>query len=46
MASFITIKCLKTIIPNKNVFNIYIIIIFFIKYVLYRNAHDWTILIF
>ena len=33
MALIITIKRLKTIIRNKNVFNIYMITIFFIKYV-------------
>ena len=43
MALIITIKCLKTIIRNKNVLNIYIIIICFIKYMLYKNAHDGTI---
>ena len=43
MASIITIKCLKTIIRYKNVLNIYMIIIFFIKYMLYKNAHDRTI---
>ena len=36
MASIITIKCVKTII----------IIIFCIKYMLYKNAHDRIILIF
>ena len=46
MASIITIKCLKKIIRNKNVLNIYIIIILFIKYVLYKNAHDRTIFLF
>ena len=45
MASIKTIKCLKTIIRIKNVFKIYIIIIFFIKDMLYKNAHDRTILI-
>ena len=42
----ITIKCLKTIIGNKNVLNIYTIVIFFIKYISYKNAHDRTIFIF
>ena len=46
MASIITIKCLKTIIRNKNVLKIYMIIIFLIKYMLYKNAHDRTIFIF
>ena len=46
MASIITIKCLKPIIRNKNVLNIYVFIIFFMKYILYKNAHDRTILIF
>ena len=32
MASIITIKCLKTIIRNKNLLIIYMIIIFFNKY--------------
>ena len=45
MASVITIKCLKTIIRIKNVLNIYIIIVFVIKYTWYNNAHDWTIFI-
>ena len=40
------IQCLKTIIRNKNVLNIYMIIIFGIKYKLYNNAHDRTIFIF
>ena len=43
MASIITIECVKTIIPNKNVSNINMIIIFFIKYMLYQNADDRTI---
>ena len=43
MASIITIECVKTIIPNKNVLNINMIIIFFIKYMLYQNADDRTI---
>ena len=43
MASIITMKCLKTIIRNKNVVNLYMIIIFFIKYMLYKKAHDRTI---
>ena len=34
MASIITIKCLKAIIRNKNVLNIYMITIFLIKYML------------
>ena len=34
MASVINIECLKTIIRNKNVLKIYMIIIFFIKYML------------
>ena len=42
MTSIITVKCLKTIIPNKTVLNIYMIIIFFIKYMLYKNTHDRT----
>ena len=46
MASIITIKCLETIIRNKNVLNIYIIKFFFIKYILYKNAHDRTIFTF
>ena len=46
MASIITIKCVKTIIRNKNVLNIHMIIIFFIKYMLYKNAHDRNIVIF
>ena len=46
MASIITIKCLKTIIRNKNVLNIYMIIIFFIKDMLYKSTHDRTILFF
>ena len=46
MDSIITIKCLKTIIRYKNVLNIYMIIIFFIKYMLYKNAHDIIIFIF
>ena len=48
MALIITIKCLKTIIRNKNVLNIYMIIIFFIKYMLYKKARtlDRSILIF
>ena len=46
MASIVTIKCLKTIIRNKTVSNIYLIIITFIEYLLYRNAHDKTIFIF
>ena len=46
MASIITIKRLKTIIRNKNVLNIYMITIFLIKFMLYKNAHDRTILIF
>ena len=46
MASIITIKCLKTIIRNKYVLKIYMIIIFCIKYMLYENAHDKTIIIF
>ena len=46
MASIITVKCLNRIIRNKNVFNIYMIIIFLIKYMLYKNAHDTTIFIF
>ena len=46
MASIINIKRLKTIIRNKNVLNIYMIIIFFITYMLYENAHDTTFLIF
>ena len=46
MASIITIKCLKTIIRNKNVLNIHMIIIFLIKYMLYKNAHDRTIFMF
>ena len=45
MAAIIFIKCLKTIIRNKNVLKIYTIIIFFIKYILYKIAHDRTILI-
>ena len=36
----------KTFIPNKNVLNIYMITIFYIKYMLYKNAHDRTIFIF
>ena len=43
MASVITIKCLNIIIGNKNVLNIYMILIFFIKYMLYKNVHDRTI---
>ena len=43
MASIITIKCLKTVIRNKNVLNIYMIMIFLIKYMLYKNAHGRTI---
>ena len=40
MVSIITIKCLKTIIRNnKNVLSIYMIIICFMKYMLYKNAH-------
>ena len=46
MASIITMKCLKIIIRNKNVLNIYIIITFLIKYMLYKNAHDRTVFIF
>ena len=46
MALIITIQCLKKIICNKNILNICMIIIFFIKYMSYRNAHDRTILIF
>ena len=46
MASTITIKCLKTIIRNKNLLNIYMIIILFIKYMLYKNAHARIIFIF
>ena len=46
MASIITIKCLKKIICNKNLLNIYMIIIFCIKYTLYKNTHDRTIFIF
>ena len=46
MASNITIKYLKSIIHNKNVLNIYMIITFFIKYMSYKNAHDRTIFIF
>ena len=42
----ITIKCLKTIMCNRNVLNIYVIIIVFIKYLLYENAHNRTISIF
>ena len=34
MASIVTIKCLKKIIRNKNVLNIYMVIIFLIKYML------------
>ena len=46
MASIITIKYLKPIIRNKNVLNIYMIIIFFTKYMVYKNAHDMTIFVF
>ena len=46
MASVITIKWLKTIIRNKNVLNIYMIIILFDKYTLYKNAYDRTIFMF
>ena len=46
MASIITVKCLKVSIRNKNVLNIHIIIIFVIKYMLYKNAHNRTIFIF
>ena len=47
MALIITIKCLKTTIRKKNVFSMYMIIIFCIKYILYyKNAHDRTIFIF
>ena len=46
MASIITIKCLKSIIRNKNVLNIHMIIIFLIKYMLYKNAHNRTLIIF
>ena len=45
MASIITIICLKSIICNKNVINIYVII-FFTKYMFYNSAHDRTIFIF
>ena len=44
MTSIINIKCLKTIIRNKNALDIYMIIIFFIKYISYKNAHDRTTL--
>ena len=46
MVSIITIKCLKKIIRNKYVLNTYMIIVFFIKFILYKNAHDRTIFIF
>ena len=46
MALIITIKCLKTIIRNKNVLNIYMNIIFGIEYMLHKNALDRTISIF
>ena len=46
MASIITMKCLKPIIRNKNLLRIYMIIIFFIKYMFYKNVHDRTIFIF
>ena len=46
MATIITIKFLKTIIRIKNVLNIYMIIIFIIKYMLYKNAQDRSIFIF
>ena len=36
----------KKIIRNKNVLNIHMIIIFFIKYMLFKNALGTTILIF
>ena len=40
------INCLETTIRNKIVLKIYMIISFFIKYMLYKNAHDATIFIF
>ena len=46
MASSITIECLKTIIRNKNSLNIWIIIIFFIQCIFYKNAQNRTIFIF
>ena len=46
MASMITIKCLKTIIRNKNVLKHLYKYNFFIKYMLYKNAHNRTIWIF
>ena len=46
MASIITIKRLETIIRNKNILNIYMIIIFFIKNMVYKNAHHSTFCIF
>ena len=46
MTTFITMKCLKTIIRSKNVSNIYMIIYFFIKYLLYKNADDRPVFIF
>ena len=48
MALIIPIKCLKTIIHNMNVSNIYIIIIFFNQiHVIYgKNPHDRNIFFF
>ena len=46
MGSIIIIKCLKTIIRNKNVFDIFIILFFFIKYILHKSVHDRSIFIF
>ena len=43
MASMTTIKCLKPNIRNKIVLNIHMIIILFMKYILYKNAHDKSI---